>query len=162
MNLTTPRLLIRNLEQSDNLAWLEIFSSKNVAKFLTKVDNIDEINKLIDKKIEKYKKNPGGNYSVILKENNKVIGNIDLKINGNVGEIGYVFNDKYWCKGYCTESCRAIIDYCFSELKLCKICADCVKTNFASIHILKDKLGFKLIREEHKYNTTFAFFELTK
>lgn len=163
--LTTERVILRELQEADNLDWLEIFNSNNVAKYLVKIDNIQSINKLISKKINKYKDTLGGSFSVVQKETLKVIGNVELKVDAEKmsAEISYVFNDKYWNNGYCTEAVTAVFDYAFDKLKLAKIEADCIADNFASIHILQDKLNMRLIREEISAKDTkkYKFFEIT-
>lgn len=163
--LTTENLILRNLKKEDSIDWLEIFNSDNVAKFLVKIDNQESIDRLIDKKIAKYQNSAGGSFSVVLKDNQKVIGNIELKVNNemNLAEISYVFNDKYWNKGYCTECCVAVLGYAFDELKLDKVIADCIASNSASNHILQDKLNMRLIKEEtpEGENQKYKFFEIT-
>ncbi len=164
INLNTDRLIIRNLDENDNYAWLEIFSSEKVGEFLPLMRDIETINRSIANKIKKYSENPGGSFSIVLKENNKVIGNIELKIIEDTAKLSYVFNDKYWNRGYCTEACFSLIDYAFSNLKLNKILADCLSNNHASNHLLKNKLHMQFLREEipEGENVPFKFFELTK
>ena len=162
MKITTPRLTIRELQPTDNLAWLEIFSSERVAQFLTKITDIEAINRSINKKIEKYKINQGASMSIVENESNKVIGNIELKVKDNQAEISYVLNDKFWNKGYCTEAVRAVIEWAFNSFPIEKIVADCIKENTASSHILVDKLGFNFVKEEMQNNIPFLFFELNK
>lgn len=162
MKITTPRLTIRELQPTDNLAWLEIFSSERVAQFLTKMDDIEAINRSINKKIEKYKINQGASLSIVENKSNKVIGNIELKVKDNQAEISYVLNDKFWNKGYCTEAVRAVIEWAFNSFPIEKIVADCIKENTASSHILVDKLGFNFVKEEMQNNIPFLFFELNK
>ena len=171
-NLTTSRLVIRPLLPIDNLDWLEIFNSDLVGKFLTKIDDIAVIDRLIAKKISKYENNIGCSYSVIKKNGTKVIGNIELKVDevNNIGEISYVFNSKYWNKGFATEAIKEIVRYSFNDLNLKKIVADCLKDNTASIHILQDKIKMKLVKEELIEQTQngetkkvpYLFFELAR
>lgn len=54
--------------------------------------------------------------AVVLKENNKLIGNVYLgKREFESLELGYVFNKQYWGEGYAKESCDALIRKAFSE-----------------------------------------------
>ena len=79
--------------------------------------------------------------AVCLKYNNKLIGNIyfaqqEPKEFDN-WEIGYVFNPKYYGKGYATESCRAVIDYGFKSLKVRRVVAMCNPDNVSSWKLLE-------------------------
>ena len=80
---------MRDLQPQDNRDWLEIFNSDNVGKFLNKIDA------LILKKIAKYQDNAGSSISVIEKDSDKIIGNIELKVNSdnNTATLSYVFNE---------------------------------------------------------------------
>ena len=164
--LVTENLILRDLDSADNLDWLEIFSSEKVAQFLVKMDDLEVINRSIAKKINKYKDLAGGSYSVVLKDTDKVIGNLELKIDDqkNWAEISYVFNDKYWNKGYCTESCRALIQYAFDTVGVSKVIADCLSNNSASCHILENKLNMRFVKEEipEGENKAFKFYEILK
>lgn len=169
-SLVTKRLTIRPLLPDDNKDWLEMFNSDLVGKFLMKLNDIAVIDRLIAKKISKYENNEGCSYSVIEKDGTKVIGNIELKVDeaNRVGEISYVFNDKYWNKGFATEAIQEIIRYAFNDLNLDKIVADCIKDNTASNHILQDKVKMKLVKEDLVEQTQngeikmvpYLFFEL--
>ena len=166
--IITERLKIRPLEKEDNIDWLEIFSSKNVGKFIHNLNDIKSVDKMIDKKIEKYKANRGQSFSIVEKISQKVIGNIELKFleEENCVEISYVLNDKFWNNGYATESAKALIDFAFNVMHIKKIVADCIETNFSSCHILKEKLKMKQvgieIRIDRLTNKTLNFvcFEL--
>lgn len=85
--------------------------------------------------------------AIFLKEDNKVIGFIELcHLNWwdfKAGEIGYHLNKRYWGNGYATECSRTLIDYCFNKLKFHKVYADTDPDNKASQRVL-GKLGFKL------------------
>ena len=67
-------------------------------------------------------------FAIVLKEENKVIGAIDLNdvsirfdnidIDKNSKEIGAVLNEKYWSKGYMTEALDEVLRYGFIDLDL--------------------------------------------
>ena len=159
----TNHLVLRDLSIKDNHDWLEMFSSEKVAMFLEKIDDIEKINRIIEKKINSYKENSGGSFSILEKTNDKVIGNIEIKvISPLLAELSYVINDKYWNKGYCTEACKAIIDYAFKEWNLSKIVADCRENNTASAHILVDKLLFTQLSPTIHNGIKFLNFELNR
>lgn len=86
--------------------------------------------------------------AVILKENNKPIGNIRLfninNNNHNNAELSFLFYDRNeWGKGYATESLKIVLDYAFDTLQLHRIFADYYSTNIGSSKVF-NKLDFKI------------------
>ena len=88
-------------------------------------------------------------YAVVLKSESKVIGGVGLhykKIDknmqgGNVREIGYVLNPKYWGNEYIPEAVKAVIKYGFEELNLDLIWCGHFDYNFKSKRVI-EKCGF--------------------
>lgn len=95
---------------------------------------------------------PLGKYGVELKEEKKVIGTIDLRIQAShrIGEIGYILNEKYQGEGYATEAAEAILNFAFKELELEKVSATCQSENRASENLLL-RLGMKKEGELRHY-----------
>ena len=62
--------------------------------------------------------------------------------NDEVTEIGYIFNNKYWGKGYAIEAVRACVDLAFNQFGLDKLYATIRPENAASIR-LAEKLGMR-------------------
>lgn len=60
----------------------------------------------------------------------------------NSGEIWYKVHPEQWNKGYATEAVKAILVYCFKDLRLHRVEAGCATGNTASIGVL-EKAGFK-------------------
>ncbi len=91
--------------------------------------------------------------AVELKAERKMIGNLYLgKRDFKSFEIGYVFNKRYWGRGYAKESCKALIGNLFSEGGH-RIYAECDPCNANSWRLL-ESLGF--VREAHfKQNVYF-------
>ena len=91
--------------------------------------------------------------AVELKSNGKMIGNVYLgKRDFDSLEIGYVFNQEYWGKGYAKESCTALVEQAFSN-GIHRIFAECDSRNKNSWKLL-ESIGF--IREAHlKENVYF-------
>ena len=80
--------------------------------------------------------------AVELKSNHRMIGNVYLgKRDFESLEIGYVFNQDYWGKGYAKESCLALIEQAFSR-GVHRIFAQCDPENFSSWKLL-ESLGFE-------------------
>ncbi len=94
-------------------------------------------------------------YAIRIKGNPKVIGHIFLgKTNpvvNNEYNIGYILNPDYHNKGYCSEACRAIINYGFSTLKANRVRAACNPENIPSWKVM-EKIG---LRKEGTFKKRF-------
>ena len=86
----------------------------------------------------------GNEFAFVIVENATVIGRIGVyKIDGQnkIGEIGYWIIEGFQGKGIVTKSCKAIIDFCFSELQLNRIEIKCGTENLKS-KTIPEKLNF--------------------
>ena len=140
--MLTRRLLLRKLRHEDLPDFYELVASPAVVRFepygpMTPAEAAKELDVRIASREFT---------AVVLKESGKLIGNIYLgRRECGALELGYLFNEAYWGKGYATESCGAIIAEAFRG-GANRICAQCDPDNAASWRLL-EKLGFT--REEH-------------
>ena len=138
----TDRLILRRYKKSDLSDLYEYLSDKEVVKFEPyKPMNMQDAENSLDWRISTDEM-----VAVELKSNHKMIGNVYLgKRDFDALEIGYVFNQKYWGKGYAKESCMELIKLAFSD-GIHRIYAECDPQNTSSWRLL-EKLGFE--REAH-------------
>ena len=96
--------------------------------------------------------NPLGKFGIELKDENKLIGTVDLRVNmkRSCAEIGYVLNKKYFNNGYTTEAAQELIKFAFETLELEKVFATCNKENKASEAVMK-KIGMSKEAELRHY-----------
>lgn len=170
IKLQTERLLIRELEEKDDLDLFEMDSDPDVHRFIENkpVQHIEEIRTVISRLKKQYQEFGIARWAVVDKYSNECVGWAGLKYIGepinnrrNFYELGYRFKQKHWGKGFATESCRAILDYGFKNLPIQEIYAITHPQNLNSMNVLQ-KLGFE-------FKTTFDYdgdptnwFELTK
>lgn len=86
----------------------------------------------------------GEEFAFVIITNEKVVGRIGVyKIDGQnkIGEIGYWLAENLQGKGIVTKSCKAIIDFCFSDLQLNRIEIKCGTGNLKS-KTIPEKLNF--------------------
>lgn len=154
LELETKRTFIRKFKPEDWKDLYEYLSKEEVVKH-EPYDVMDEE----ACKAEAIRRATDDNfYAVVLKEENKVIGNIyfakqqpeELKI----WEIGYVFNSDYWKKGYATESCNRMMQYGFETLSAHRIIAMCNPINSNSWQLL-ERLHMR--REAHFVKDNFFY-----
>lgn len=72
--------------------------------------------------IRNYYNRPGV-YAITLKDSNKCIGCIDVRLNPehDKASFGYVLNRNYWNQGYMTEALKSVLKLCFAQLDLNRV-----------------------------------------
>ncbi len=144
--LETPRLLLREVEESDAEGFFEMDGDPAVARYVgtPPVESREKCLESIRFIQSQYAAYGIGRWSVVLKETGDFIGWCGLKrmaeltVNGRTGfvDIGYRFSRRYWGRGYATEAAQATLDYGFSTLKFEEICAFADLRNAASRQVL--------------------------
>lgn len=91
--------------------------------------------------------------AVVLKGTGRVIGNVWFAPGEwDTWELGYVFHDAYWGRGYAAEACFAVLEDAFSVQGVRRVIAMCNPENTASWRLL-ERLGFR--REGHLRQNVF-------
>lgn len=87
---------------------------------------------------------PLGKYGIELKDEKKLIGTIDLRLQATrmSGEIGYILNEKYQGQGYGREAAQTILSFAFTILELHKVTANCQSQNRPSESLMQ-AIGMK-------------------
>ncbi len=104
-------------------------------------------------------------FAITLKENDKLIGCIDLNgiADGNSkAELGYWIGVDYWNNGYCSEAALAVLKFGFEKLNLNKITSRHMSSNPSSGRVMV-KAGMKkegLLRQEFKKNGIYVDIEV--
>lgn len=147
ITLETNRLLLRPFEYSDAYKMFNNWASDDeVTKYLTwnTHKDIDETKCILGLWIDQYEKPERLNFAIVLKEENELIGGIDVVgyLEG-IPVIGYVLSRKYWNNGYMTEACKALVNYLFS-LGYETIRIDAMVENIGSNNVIK-KCGGEFI-----------------
>ena len=94
-------------------------------------------------------------HAVVLKETGRVIGNLYFAPGEfETWELGYVFHDAYWGRGYAVEACRALLKEAFASGKVRRVIAMCNPENAASWRLL-ERLGMR--REGHLRQNIWFF-----
>ncbi|QVY62651.1 GNAT family N-acetyltransferase [Cytobacillus gottheilii] len=145
MNIKTSRLLIRHFDLKDWQAVYEYTSDRQVMKYIPEgVFTEEDVKAFINKNTAAEAKY----FPVVLIEKDLLIGHMVFHqyFGEHTYEIGWVFNPKYYSKGYASEAAKALLDYGFGKMKLHRIIATCQPENIASYRIM-EKIGMR--REGH-------------
>ncbi|WP_369048394.1 GNAT family N-acetyltransferase [Tenacibaculum sp. UWU-22] len=171
--LETPRLILRELQESDVEAIFELDSDPQVHKYLGNkpittykeaADNIAFVQK-------QYKERGIGRLACIEKFSGKFIGWSGLKYNQGKNEalngfvnfidIGYRLIPKYWGKRYASESALACLNFGFNKMNYDIIYGAAETQNIASNKVLQ-KIGLYFINEFTYKNMKVNWYELKK
>ncbi len=148
MIFETERLIVRKLTLDDLQAFHEMQSNPKVMQYATgDVKSKSEHEKEIEDLILKYNKtnNDFWIYAIERKNDAVFVGTIALVKDGKDDEIGYRFLEKYWGKGYATEICEGLLNYC-KQIGMKKIIGYVVDVNIASAKIL-EKFQFTVVKK---------------
>lgn len=174
--LETDRLILRNFEMSDIDDYYEYASLPNVGP-MAGWDAYTDYDKAV-KRME-YQVGKPFLFALVLKEQNKVIGTIELmdvhkerfenlEIKDGAKEIGFVLSSKYWGRGIMPEACKKLMEYAFEKLSTPEIFIGHAEANTQSGRV-QEKLGFEVIGRMPNYriwldgkNTDFIQRKLTK
>ena len=115
--IETDRLILRSWKMSDRDVFAEMNSNDNVMKYFPKPLSIEESNGFVDRINSEFEETGFGLYAVEIKETGEFIGYVgfhrfafDAPFSPG-WEIGWRISDKFWNKGYATESAMACIKY---------------------------------------------------
>ncbi|GBD59398.1 putative acetyltransferase [Tetragenococcus halophilus subsp. halophilus] len=161
--LETMRLLLRPMTLLDTEDMYEYSSDRQTTQFVFETHQT-----LADTKeaiAEYFMVHPLGKYGIELKETQKLIGTIDLRVNmeSAVAELGYVINKNYWGRGYTAEACDRLLVLGFEELDLIRIKAKYDQRNINSGRVM-EKTGMTVdsIIPEARRSSGQSITEVTK
>lgn len=149
MRLTTPRLILRQIEMKDARELVKQINNLNISKWLLVVPypyKMKDARWWINHVAEEVKEKPrkSYNFAVELKEKPGIIGGFgisDVNQYQGTAELGYWLGQDYWRQGYATEGVSRLIDYAFFNLRLRRLKIPAFATNPASNGLAKS-LGF--------------------
>ncbi|RLJ63437.1 ribosomal-protein-alanine N-acetyltransferase [Lacinutrix venerupis] len=153
INIETKRLILRDIRTEDLNGMFELDSNPNVHKYLgnNPVKTKSESLKYIEKKTKQFIGWSGIKFNTGPKE--------ALGSKTDFYDIGYRFIERYWNKGYATETAIVALDYGFKELKLKTIVGAAEIGNIASNRIL-EKIGLKYKEQFPFENELINWYEL--
>lgn len=110
--LETERLILRKFTEDDLDALYEIYSDRDVNKFLPwfPLENEGEVKSLFEEKYAAVYSEPQGYaYAICLKSDNYPIGYIKVDISDSY-DLGYGLRKEFWHKGIVSEAAQALVE----------------------------------------------------
>jgi len=170
-NLTTERLVLRQVKTEDENEFFILKSDKRILEFLDyKAKTFDEARQFLHKINDGIAKNEWILWAITLKNENKLIGTVCLwNINKehSKAEIGYDLMPNYQGKGIMHEAVAAVVKYGFETMKLHSIVAFPNPNNLKSVKLLERNnfiKGGNFKENDHKktlYNPITIMLELS-
>lgn len=152
MQLTTTRLLIRQVHIGDHAAMCRVFCDPEVMRYGDGAQSEVWVQGWLSTTLERYYREWGfGPYAVAAQAQQAVIGYCGLfffaDINGRPEiELGYRLERAAWGQGYATEAARAVRDYAFQTLQISRLIALIDPANTASVRVAA-KIGMRYEQE---------------
>lgn len=147
MILETKRLILRRWEESDAEDLYKYASNPNVGPIAgwPPHQSLDE-----SKDVIKNVLNGKEAYAICLKEDGKVIGAIELKLNGHTDmtekddeyELGYWIGKPFWGQGLMPEAANELLRHAFEDIGMNKVWCGYYEGNIKSKRV-QEKVGFK-------------------
>ncbi len=139
MYIETKRLIIRDFTQADAADLHDIFGDAETMANCEPAYDFEKTKQFLTSFCIGRK----GAVAAVHKESGKMMGYILFnEFETGVYEMGWIFNRSFWQQGYAYESCKAVIDYAFGELKAHKVFAEAIDA-VKSVSLMK-KLGMQL------------------
>lgn len=148
--LKTERLILRYITQNDFEALKSILQDSDVMYAWEYAFTDTDVQKWIDKNLEKYAAYNLGYFILHEKMSNTVIGQAALMPDSIEGiqyyEIGYILKKEFWHRGYATEAANALKDYAFHVLHLKEVIFEIRPQNLPSRKVA-ERLNAKISGE---------------
>lgn len=140
-DLTSERLLYRAFKMSDAASIHALLQEKEICDNTLSIPYPYE-NGMAEEWISTHKDRlelGDYKYAVILKENNSLIGAIEIVVTEDFmhGCLGYWLGKPYWGRGYGTEMLARIIKFGFEDLNLHRIYGEHFDNNIASARVME-------------------------
>jgi len=148
--LVTPRLLMRPFAESDLDDLAALYANPFVMRYIGRgtILSRQESLKRLKRMIGDLLADGFGMLAVIERKEKRLVGCCGLrKLDGSQElELGFLFEERSWGKGFATEAAKEVMRYAFSEMKLGKLVALIHPLNLAARRVL-EKLGMKYIEQ---------------
>lgn len=155
-HIKTERLILREIRTTDLDGMFELDANPNVHRYLGNkpIQSKEEAQKIIASVHQQYAERGIGRWAMINKETGEFMGWSGLRLNTEYNmngftryyDVGYRIIERFWGKGYATESGIAAVEYAFQTMKLPEIYATTEIGNAGSHNALL-KIGLDYIED---------------
>ncbi len=146
-SLTSTRVVLRWLEQSDLPALFQVFSDRRAMRYWSSppwTEKADAV-KTLDSIRRHFAEDSLYQWGIARLTDDTIIGTCTLAqidAGNRRAEIGFILRSDQWGQGYMSEATNTLLRFAFRELNLHRIEADVDPRNEPSIRLL-ERLGFQ-------------------
>lgn len=150
--LQTPRLILREWQDSDIATFIAMNQDKQVMEFFPELWSEEKSRACVALFRKHFAENGFGFFAVELKETHEFIGFVGISQVGFEAhfttqtspavEIGWRLCSQHFNKGYATEAAHEVLRFAFENLSLEEIVSFTVQDNLPSQNVMK-KIGMK-------------------
>jgi len=143
--LQTTRLRIRPPKMEDAEAIYEGYAQdKQVTKYViwSPHSSIEITREFMRRCIRVWEEKTAFPWVIIRRDENYVVGMVELRIEGHKADLGYVISRPEWGKGYATEAVQAVVSWAVEQPSIMRVWALCDVDNIASARVL-EKVGME-------------------
>jgi [ribosomal protein S5]-alanine N-acetyltransferase len=143
--LETQRLYLRKPVAEDAiLVFQQYAGDPEVTKYMSwqPHQSLRQTEEYINRCISVWADNSAFPYVLICKEDNRLIGAIEIRLDRYKADLGYVLAKLEWGKGYMPETARAITDWALGQNEIYRVWAVCDVENAASARVM-EKVGMQ-------------------
>ncbi|MEC0122973.1 GNAT family N-acetyltransferase [Paenibacillus pabuli] len=139
--LSTERLVLRSLRESDYSTLSELFSDPEVIRYVNRGSQPTPIRarRLLNQIRSSSAKLDSLHYGICWKGSEQIMGITSFQHwndQNGTAQIGYILDRSCWGKGVATEAVHRLIGFGFTELNLRKMEARCYDANVSSERVL--------------------------
>lgn len=160
--LETERLYAREFTPGDAESVFAYAGNIENSGFLPfSPEPMDEVVKFIERRLADQiaEKRIHYEFAICLKDTDEMIGSMGLSLTEDMrqAELGYIFNMRFWHKGYATEAAFGFLKFGFMGLDLHRIYARCDEENTASRSVM-ERIGMRRegLFKKDRYTRVFA------
>ena len=152
MHINTPRLILRQWQDSDTAPFIQMCADDEVMRYFPKKLDATEATAFMQRMRDAIETRGWGLYATELKATGEFIGFIGLHTHpsefeiADAPEIGWRLLPQYWHKGYATEGAKAVLKHAFRNLRLDKIISFTTCLNTPSERVMQ-RIGMDKVRE---------------
>lgn len=167
INIETPRLVIRRLEEKDFSAFYDLMKDPIACRYLpsdpsSKTDKA--IRDLFDKTIRGYLTSRQVHYyAIAFRVNDDFMGCIGIFETSSLQDMEIQFNilPGYWNHGFASEAAYALIQHAFEKMQVTRVFVKLHALNQWAIRVAGN-LGMKKIKEESLPQGKFIHYSINK
>ncbi|MEP7291318.1 MAG: GNAT family N-acetyltransferase [Chloroflexota bacterium] len=142
MILETERLILRPLEMTDAPTIHELAGHPEIAATTLNMPHPypeGAAEAFIQSQIDHRDSRDNFTFGMTRKSDSQLMGDFHVHIEERHqrAEFGYWIGKPYWNQGYTSETARRLIDYCFAELGVHRVCASYFTHNLASRRVME-------------------------